>query len=180
MKKEIFQEIEIPYGVEVVINGSEIIINGKEGENKRSFKLRKIKLEKKDNKIIVGQKNATKNEKKIINTTVAHIKNMIKGVQKKFKYNLKVCFSHFPISVKMEGRNIIVKNFLGEKIDRKTTVPEGVEVEVDKEFITITSTNKEKAGEAAANFERVTKIKNRDRRIFQDGIFITSKTGREI
>ena len=61
MKKEIFQEIEIPYGVEVVINGSEIIINGKEGENKRSFKLRKIKLEKKDNKIIVGQKNATKN-----------------------------------------------------------------------------------------------------------------------
>ena len=180
MKKEIFQEIEIPEGVEVNIKGNEVIVKGKEGENRRMFRIGKIKLEKKDNKIIIGYKNATKNEKKIINTTAAHIKNIIRGVQEKFEYQLKVCFSHFPITVKIDGKEVMVKNFLGEKIDRKTKIPEGVDVKVDKDIITISSIDIEKAGEAAANFERVTKIRMRDRRVFQDGIFIIHKAGREM
>ncbi|MFA4953428.1 MAG: 50S ribosomal protein L6 [Candidatus Pacearchaeota archaeon] len=180
MKKEIFQEIEIPDGVEVSIKGSEIIVNGKEGENRRDFAMGKIKLEKKDNKIFIGYKNSTKKEKKMINTMEAHIRNMIKGVQNKFEYKLKICFNHFPINVNIEGRKAVVKNFLGEKIDRKIKIPEGVDVKVDKEMIIIKSIDKEKAGEAASNLEKVTQIKNRDRRVFQDGIFITAKAGREI
>ena len=180
MKKEIFQEIEIPEGVEVNIKGNEVIVKGKEGENRRMFRIGKIKLEKKDNKIIIGYKNATKNEKKMMNTIAAHIKNIIRGVQEKFEYQLKVCFSHFPITVKIDGKEVMVKNFLGEKIDRKTKIPEGVDVKVDKDIITISSIDIEKAGEAAANFERVTKIRMRDRRVFQDGIFIIHKAGREM
>ena len=180
MKKSIFQEIEIPDGVEINIKGDEVIVKGKEGENKRKFKLGKIKLEKKENKILIGYKNSTKKEKKMINTTTAHIKNMIHGSQEKFVYELKICFSHFPITVKIEERNAIIKNFLGEKIDRKTKIPVGVEVKVDKETLYVSSTDKEKAGEAAANLEKITQIKNRDRRVFQDGIFITNKSRREI
>ena len=180
MKKELLQTIEIPKGVEVEINGIEVSVKGKEGENKRAFKRGKIILEKKDNKILIGYKKSTRNEKKMINTIKAHINNMIKGVQKKFEYNLKACFSHFPMNVKVEGTKLIIKNFLGEKIDRKADLPEGVDVKIEKDLITISSIDKEKAGEAAATFEKVTKIRDRDRRIFQDGIFITSKAGREI
>ena len=180
MKKEFFQEIEIPEGVEIKIENGTINVKGPEGENKRIFDLRKIALEKKENKIIMGSKKATKKEKKMINTMTAHIKNMIKGTKEKFEYKLKIVFSHFPITVEVQGDKAIIKNFLGEKVPREVKVPKDAEIKVDKDIITVTSINKEIAGQAAANLESATKIKMRDRRIFQDGIYITNKAGREI
>lgn len=179
MKKAIYNKIEIPENVEVNIDGSEIIIKGPEGENKKTFNISNLIFEKKDNQVIIGHKQATKREKKKINTITAHIKNMIKGVQEKFEYKLKICFSHFPISIEIKNNEAIIKNFLGEKIARKVKIPKGVDVKVEKDIITVSSQNKELAGQTAANFEVVTKIKNRDRRIFQDGCWIVSKSGKE-
>lgn len=180
MRKEIFQTIEIPADVSVDVDGSMITVKGKEGENKRNFDLGGLVLEKEGNAIKIGHKKSTKKEKKMINTITAHLKNMIKGVQNKFEYKLKTVFSHFPITVEVKGREVLIKNFLGEKTPRKTSLPEGVDVKVDKDIITITSTDRELAGKAAASFETATRIRNRDRRIFQDGIFMTIKAGREI
>jgi len=180
MRKEIFREIEIPHGVEAEIEGTVLKVKGPEGESKKNFNLKGLSLVKKDNKIILGNKSSTKKEKKLINSNAAHIKNMINGVQHKFEYHLKVCFSHFPISVEMKGKEVSIKNFLGEKIPRKTVVPEGVDVDINKDIIKVKSVDKELAGQVAANFETVTRIRNRDRRIFQDGIFMTKKSGKEI
>ena len=180
MKKKIMNEIEIPEGVEVTIEGNTAVVKGKEGEVKKKFNINKLVFEKKDNKITIGNENATKNEKKRINTISAHLKNMIKGVQEKFEYLLKVVSTHFPMSIELKGNSAVVKNFLGEKIPREVKILDGVEVSIDKDIIKITSNNKESAGQTAANFEKTTKIRLKDRRIFQDGIFITNKSGREI
>lgn len=180
MNREIFQEIEIPENVKAEISGNEVSISGDAGEIKKKFNLNKITLEKKGNKLIIGDKKATKSKKRMINTIAAHLRNMIKGANEKFQYKLKVCFSHFPMSVSIQGNQFIIKNFLGEKIERKMKITEGVEIKIDKDVITVISPNKELAGQVAAGLEAVTKIKNRDRRIFQDGIFITNKAGREI
>lgn len=180
MKKELFQEIEIPEGIEANLDGTELTIKGPEGESKREFKIGKLDMEKKDNKIVIGKKVSTKTEKRLMNTLAAHIRNMIKGVQEKFEYKLKVCFSHFPMTVDVQEKEATIKNFLGEKIPRKVKIVPGVKVDVNKQDITITSHNKELAGQVAANFEMATKVGNRDRRVFQDGIFITSKCGVEI
>ncbi len=180
MRKELSQTIEIPEGIEIQVEGNKITIKGPEGENSKELKLGKVDFEKKDNKIVLSYPKATKKEKKIINTNASHIKNMIKGVQEKFVYELKIASSHFPMTVKVEGNKATIKNFLGEKKERKCSIPEGVEIDARKDSITIKSLDKEKAGQAAANFEKATRISNRDRRIFQDGIYITSKAGREI
>jgi len=173
-------EIEIPERVEAEIDKNKLILKGKEGENSKEFNLGKINLEKKDKKIILSCEKTTKREKRMINTYTAHIKNMINGVQKKFEYKLKICSSHFPMTVKIEGNQALIKNFLGEKVDRHSVILPGVNVKVEKEIITITSVEKELAGQTAANFETATKIRNRDRRIFQDGIYIINKAGKEM
>src|SRR3989344_4995448 len=155
------QEIIIPEDVEAEINQNNLTLKGKEGENIREFNLNGISLEKKDKKIIISCEKATKKEKRMINTSTAHIKNMIKGVQKKFEYKLKICSSHFPMN-------------------RKVELPKNIEIKIEKDMVTILSTNKELAGQAAANLEKVTKIRGRDRRVFQDGIYILNKSGKEI
>jgi large subunit ribosomal protein L6 len=180
MKKEITKKIEIPEGIEVSVIGDRIIVKNKDQTNEREFDLVKLSLEKKGNEIILENKKASKNEKRRINTIASHIKNMIKGIQEKFEYKLKVCFSHFPMTVEVKGNEAIIKNFLGERSPRTVKIPKGAEVKVDKEIITVTASDKEIAGQAAANFEMVTRITNKDRRIFQDGIFITNKCGEEM
>jgi len=180
MKEELFQKIEIPEEVEVNIDGDILNVKGKEGKVKRTFNINNLIFEKKNNEIIIGSKNATKKEKKLMNTIVAHIKNMIRGVQQKFEYKLKVCFSHFPITVEINENEVVIKNFLGERIPRKLKILENVDVKVDREIITVSSISKESAGQTAANFETATRIRNKDKRIFQDGIFIINKSGKEI
>lgn len=180
MKKKLYQTIEIPEGVEVNLDENTLIVKGPEGENTRIFKILSLDFEKKENTLVIGSEKATKMEKKYMNTIVAHIRNMIRGVQKKFEYKLKICFSHFPITIDVKEKEAIIKNFLGEKIPRKVKILEKVGVKIDKDIITITSLDKELVGQTAANFEKATKIKKRDRRIFQDGIFIINKDGKEM
>ena len=64
MRKNLSKEIEVPSGVDVSLNGREVIIKGKEGEQKREFKLENIDIAKKDNKIVLSSEKATKKEKK--------------------------------------------------------------------------------------------------------------------
>ena len=180
MKKEIYQEIEIPEGVEVKLEAGVLNVKGPEGENKREFKTGQLDFEIKDNKIILGGKKLTKKEKKIVNTFSAHIRNMVRGVQKKFEYKLKICFSHFPITVDIQDNKATIKNFLGEKINRKCSILNNVEIDIKGQEITLKSFDKEAVGQTAANFEIATKIRNKDQRVFQDGIYITNKDGREM
>lgn len=180
MKKNLVRKIEIPEGTTVNFHDEILVAKGKEGENKKALKLGNVKLEIKGNEIILSSVNGTKTEKKLMNTNAAHIKNLIHGANQKFEYELKVCFGHFPMTVKQEGKKVIIKNFLGEKVNREVEILDGAQVEINKEKIIVKSTDKEIAGQTAANFETATKIRGRDKRIFQDGIYIIKKNNKEI
>ncbi len=180
VKEDLSKEIEIPEGIEAEVKGREIYVKGEGAEAKRKFNIGKINMEKKENEIVLSAKNATKREKKMINTIAIHIKNMLKGLKEKFIYKLEVCNVHFPMNVTIQEDEIIIKNFLGESKERKAKIITGTEVKIEGNIITVESHNKESAGQTAANIEKTTKIRNKDRRIFQDGIFITSKAGRKI
>ncbi len=180
MNKDLKRDIEIPEGVDVVVNGNEFIVNGDGKKIKRKFDLGKIVAEVKDNKIILSINGATRREAKMIGTAWAHLKNMVKGINEDFVYELEVCNVHFPMNIKISDDRIIIKSFLGETTERVAKIVDGVNVDIKGNKITVSSSNIESAGQTAANLEKATRLTGRDRRIFQDGIFITNKCGREI
>ena len=173
------KEIQIPKGVEVTLGEKLTVKKGKYVISKK-LSYPTIELKKEEDKLVIIPKLFTKKEKKIINTFKSHLKWMLEGVEEPFVYQVKICSSHFPMNVTIEGKKIIVKNFLGEKVPRKTEIVENVEVKIDGEIISITSPDKEAAGQTAANCERCTRITNRDRRVFQDGLWIIKKAERNI
>jgi large subunit ribosomal protein L6 len=100
---------------------------------------------------------------------------MIKGVTQGYECQMKTVFSHFPIKTSVDGNQLVIQNFLGERFARRAEILENIKVEVKGEIIILTGIDKEKVGQTAANIERATKVKNRDIRVFQDGIYITKR-----
>ena len=117
--------------------------------------------------------------KAIAGTWHAHLKNMVRGIDTGFEYKLKAVYSHFPMTLKVEGNTMTITNLFGEKVPRKAALPwtpSEVQVKIEnKTDVTVTGSDREKVGQTAANIERACKIKKRDRRVFQDGIYIVSK-----
>lgn len=178
-KKKLIEELIIPNDINVEIKNDEITLKKGQGSITRKINT-KILLKQEPGKIIVTCKNSNKTEKKIFGSFIAHIKNAIAGLNEPFKYKLQSASVHFPITLTHDKNTseIIIKNFLGEKKDRKIKVLDSVNVKISKDIIELDSCDIEKAGQTAANIEKGTKIRQRDRRVFQDGIFITEKPGR--
>jgi large subunit ribosomal protein L6 len=127
---------------------------------------------------IILSAEGNKNDYKTIKSYVAHIKNMFHGLSENFVYKLEICNVHFPMTAKVEGSRLVITNFLGEKTPRIANLVPGVEVKVQGNIILVSSPDRELAGQTAANIEKITIITKRDRRVFQDGIFITEKPAR--
>jgi large subunit ribosomal protein L6 len=179
-KLNIKDKLEVPEGATVSIDGPAIKVTGPEGNLERRMIHPMIKISLNDKEITFELKNGTKREKMMLKTFKAHLKNMVKGVTEKYTYKLKICSGHFPMNVSKEGNRLIVKNFLGEKVPRIANIIEGTEVEIKGNDIVVISHDKEKAGQTAANIEKSTRLTNKDRRRFQDGIFMVEKAGTEI
>lgn len=178
-KKELHDEIEIPSDINSVIENGEIKMKKNNNEAKRKLnQLIDVKIN--GNKVILDSKKSSRREKKIFGTMRAHIKNMISGLNTPFQYKLQVSNVHFPMTVEIDKNNneLIIKNFLGEKKDRRIKIADNVDIKVNKDIIEVESFDIEKAGQVATNIEKGTRVTNKDRRIFQDGIFLIKKPNR--
>lgn len=175
---EIKEKIEIPNGVEITIEEKIVHVKGEKGSLSRILSHPRVNITAKNNIVEISCMDSPKRkEKALIGTFKAHINNMIKGVTEGFEYKMKTVFAHFPIKTSVEGDAFIIQNFLGERSPRKAIILEGVTVEAKGENVTVSGIDKEKVGQTAANIERATKVKKRDIRVFQDGVYITSKRG---
>ncbi|MBI2654667.1 50S ribosomal protein L6 [Candidatus Woesearchaeota archaeon] len=179
-KEKITKEIELPENIAASFNGQLLVIKGPKGEVKRQIKHHNIFIKIYEKKIIFESKGHTKENKKTIGSLAAHLKNMVKGSAQGHTYILKICSGHFPMNVSVSGKKLVVKNFLGEKVPRVLDLKEGVDVKVEGDMIRVTSLNKEIAGQASADIEQMTRRPGYDTRIFQDGIHIINKDGKEL
>jgi large subunit ribosomal protein L6 len=116
-----------------------------------------------------------KKEAALVGTIYSHIQNMITGVRKGFTCKLKIVFSHFPISVKIRDKTVLIENFTGERNPRKAKIVGDVQIKVQSEDIIIQGINLEDVSQTAANIEQATKVKRKDPRVFLDGIYVHEK-----
>jgi len=177
---KIMKEIELPDTAIAVFDGQYLSVKGPKGEAKRYIKGRSVSIRVDNKKIIFESGRSTKEDKKMIGSLVAHVKNMIKGSAQGHNYILKICSGHFPMNVSITGNRLTIKNFLGEKVPRVLQIKDGAEVKVDGDIIHITSISKETAGQVSADIEQLTRRPGYDTRIFQDGIYIINKDGKEL
>jgi len=180
MRLDITQEIKIPEGIEISKEAHLIKVKGPKREISKKLAGPKVEITADKNSVKIISKKASRREKKLIYTFKAHINNMIKGVTEPFVYKLKICPGHFPMNVSIDKDIFTVKNFLGEKTPRKLRINAAVKVKIDGKDVYVEGINKELTAQTAASIETLTKIKGRDKRIFQDGIYIVSKAGKEI
>jgi len=166
------KELTIPDNVKVEVQNKNVKVSGSKGELSREFKyFFDIKIEKKDNKIVVKSGSDIKKVRATIGTIIAHINNMIRGVTEGYTYKMKVIYSHFPVTVKVESNEIQIHNFLGEKVPRIAKIVGNTKVEVAGQDLILTGPNKEDVGQTCGNIEQACRITKYDRRIFQDGIY---------
>ena len=179
------EELEIPEGVEVTLEGGHNIrVKGTEGNITKDFShMRGIKVSINNNKIIFSTNFPKSGTLALIKTVVSIINNLIIGVQTNYTYISKICYSHFPCSVKVDKKNhiLFVENFLGERAPRKSRYPTNVKVDVKGDDVYFVGPDKEALGQAAANVKSACRIRKKDPRVFQDGVYLFKKmSGEEI
>ncbi len=169
-------EFKIPEGVNVEVEKNKLKVSGPLGSLEKELKISKeIKIEKIENIIKVSCEEERRKLKAMVGTAIAHLRNMVEGVQKGFKYKLKIVYSHFPVTVKVEGDKILIQNFLGERVPRIAKIKGNVKVEVKPPEIFVSGIDLDDVSQTAANIEQACRIKARDRKIFQDGIWIVGR-----
>lgn len=177
VKIAFFKELlEIPAGVKVTVDeNNHVTVQGPKGGpiTKDFSHAAGIKITIEGNKIYFSTNFPKGLTLALVKTLINIINNLIIGVQTNYKYLCKICYSHFPFSCSLapETNEILVSNFLGEKAPRRVHVLDTVNVKIEGDDIILTGPDKEKLGQTAANLKKACRIKKKDPRVFQDGIY---------
>ena len=170
--------IDIPSGVKVTAKSRVVTVKGPRGELTKQFKHVKIEIEVKDNKIHVHTYMTTYKQSAILYTIASHIKNMIKGVTVGFRYKMHTVKKHFPIEVAIKDGAVEIGRFLGERNVKTVKLLEGVTAkknEKDQDEIWFDGIDIDKVALTCAHVFQSCFAKNKDRRKFLDGIYVSEK-----
>ncbi|MDC0187043.1 50S ribosomal protein L6 [Candidatus Nitrosopelagicus sp.] len=164
-------ELEIPEGVTVSYNRPMITVQGPLGKTWKSFKKIPVTIDVTDGKVHFKAQGTRDKNRAIMNTSRSLIRNLCEGVVEGYTIKMKIVFSHFPITVKVDGKTVLIENFQGERAPRKTkiwgetkVVPKGDDVIITGHVLTDVS-------QTAAEIENGSRVKNKDHRVFLDGVY---------
>jgi large subunit ribosomal protein L6 len=169
---EISRLIQIPDGVAVSVENRAVTVKGSKATLTRDFSYASVSIETDGKTVRVWAEWPRKKEAALVGTIESHIKNMITGVTKGYTYKLKIVFSHFPITVKVQDKSVLIENFTGERRARKAKILGDIKVKVEPEDLIVQGAKLEDVSQTAANIERITKVTNKDPRVFLDGIYV--------
>ena len=168
-------ELEIPENVSVEVDHLDVTVDGPEGTVTRRLWYPDVTVEAEDDHVVIESDAEDAKTNATVGTFESHLRNAFHGVTEGWEYKMEVFYSHFPMQVRVEGDEVVIENFLGEKAARRTTIHGDTEVSVDDERLVLSGPNKENVGQTAADIEQLTRVRGKDTRVFQDGVYITQK-----
>ena len=169
------EEIIIPEGVKITQNKHMLEFTGPLGKTFKSFRSIPVNIEINENKIILKTIEFKKRDYSILHTARSIIKNICEGLIEGYTIKMKVVFSHFPVTVKVDGKKILIENFQGERAARVTKIVGNTKVIPKGDDVILTGEVWTDITQTAANIELKSKVKNKDHRVFLDGIYVYQK-----
>ena len=164
-------EIEIPDGVTVTYKKPIVSVQGPLGKTHKNFKKIPVTIEVGDGKVLFKAQGIRDKNRAIMNTARSLIRNLCEGVVEGYTIKMKVVFSHFPITVKVDGKQVLIENFQGERAARKTNIWGETKVVPKGDDVIITGHVLTDVTQTAAEIENNSRVKNKDHRVFLDGIY---------
>ncbi len=168
-------ELDIPDEITVEVDHLDVTVEGPDGSVTRRLWYPDVSVDVDGDQVVIESDTENAKTNATIGTFESHITNAFHGVTEGWEYEMEVFYSHFPMQVRVDGDEVVIENFLGEKAPRRTTIHGDTQVSVDGESLTLSGPNKEHVGQTAADIEQLTKVKGKDTRVFQDGVYITQK-----
>lgn len=178
-KNEIESRVALPQGFSAQILDNKVILKGNGREVSHLLSAKGVSVRQEGSELVVSGGPSSKRINALVGTVSTHLGNLVSGLQSEYAYTLAVVYSHFPMNVSVKGGLVEIKNFVGEKNPRYAKILPGVNVTVKGKEISVKGTSKEAAGQTAANIESAAKVKGKDKRVYQDGIFIIQKAFQE-
>ena len=168
-------EVIIPEGVKVTQNKHMLAFVGPLGKTFKSFRNIPVNIVVTENKVILKTIGFRKRDYAILHTSRSIIRNICEGLIDGYTIKMKVVYAHFPITVKIEDKKILIENFQGERAARSTRIVGNTKVVPKGEDVILTGEVWTDITQTAANIELKTKVKNKDHRVFLDGIYAYDK-----
>ena len=135
------QTVTIPAGVEVAVNGSTVSVKGPQGSLERTFR-DEVEIKVDGSEINFAPKSDSRFAQAMWGTVASHVANMVTGVTEKFSKKMIVDGVGYRAEVK--GKQLAMA--LGFSHPVEMDIPEGLEVTVEKNEITVTGVDKELVG----------------------------------
>ena len=164
-------EVKIPENVKVNFKSHMLNVDGPLGNTYKNFKKIPVDIEVNGDSVLLKAQGTRNANYAIMNTARSIIRNLIEGVIEGYTIKMKVVFSHFPINVKVEGKQVLIENFQGERAPRVTKIWGKTKVVPKGDDVIITGHVLTDVTETAAEIENKSKVKNKDHRVFLDGIY---------
>ncbi|MFC7098286.1 50S ribosomal protein L6 [Halobaculum marinum] len=170
------RDIELPEDVSADLDHLDLTVEGPNGSVTRRLWYPDVSVSTEDDAVVIAYPDdADRQTKATVGTFASHVTNMVHGVTEGWEYEMEVFYAHFPMDVSVEGDEVVITNFLGETAPRRTQIRGDTDVQIDGEALTLTGPSKEDVGQTAASIEQLTRVTDKDTRVFQDGVYITRK-----
>jgi large subunit ribosomal protein L6 len=168
--------ITIPDKTEVTVSAGSVSVKGPLGTLSKPVHSM-VTVSVSDGKVTVAPVNTSKLARSLWGTYAAHIKNMIAGVNK--KYEKKLTLEGIGYRVELSGRNL--KFLVGFSHPVVLAIPQGLDVAVEKNAMTVSGIDKDAVGQFAANIRAVKKPEPyKGKGIRYEGEYVRQKQGKKV
>lgn len=165
----------------MTVKSRKVVVKGPRGKLVRNFP-QAVKISIQNNEVVIEKYFGNKKEAAAVRTVMSHIRNMCTGVTKGFKAHLRLVYAHFPITATIEngGKQVQLRNFLGEKEVRTIDLKDGVSVRQEEDArdeIILEGNSPDAVYQSAADIQQSCQVRGgKDMRKYLDGVYVSLKS----